>query len=74
MKGSFEDVVGYFIIFIIFIVGFLPVLAVFITQAQANTTDPNTILILGILIPFILIVMVVAYFMRLRGQQPFGEW
>jgi uncharacterized membrane protein len=74
MKGSFEDVVGYFIIFVVFIVGFLPVLSGFITQAQASTTEPNTIMILGLLVPFILVVMVVAYFMRLRGQKPFGEW
>lgn len=57
-----------------FIVGFLPILSDFVTQAQANTTEPNTIMILGMLVPFILVVMVVAYFMRLRGQKPFGEW
>ena len=71
---SFEDVVGYFIIFIIFIVGFLPILSNFVTQAQASTTEPNTILILGLFIPFVLIVMVVALFMRLSGRKPFGEW
>jgi hypothetical protein len=74
MKGSFEDIVGYFIIFVVFIVGFLPVLSNFVTQAQAGTSDPNVIMFLGLLIPFILVVMVVAYFMRLRGEKPFGEW
>lgn len=57
-----------------FIVGFLPILSGFVTQAQASTTEPNTQMILGMLIPFILVVMVVAYFMRLRGTRPFGEW
>ena len=73
MKGSFEDFIGYFIIMIIFIVGFLPLLTQFIVQAQV-IADPKTAMVLGFLIPFILIVMVVAFFIRLKGNQPFGQW
>ncbi len=70
---AFEDFVGYFIIMVIFIVGFLPLLSDFIIQAQ-SIADPKTAMVLGFLIPFILIVMVVAFFMRLKGEKPFGEW
>lgn len=73
MKGSFEDFIGYFIIMIIFIAGFLPFLSGFIVDAQV-IADPKTAMVLGFLIPFILIVIVVAFFIRLRGNQPFGEW
>jgi len=74
MKGAFEDFIGFFIIMVIFIVGFIPLLGNFIVQAQA-IADPNTALVLGFLIPFILIVMVVAFFIRLKGTgNTFGEW
>lgn len=70
---AFEDFIGYFIIMVIFIVGFLPLLSQFIVQAQV-IADANTAMVLGFLIPFILIVMVVAFFIRLRGNTPFGQW
>jgi hypothetical protein len=70
---AFEDFVGYFIIMVIFIVGFLPILSGFIIQAQA-IADSKTAMVLGFLIPFILIVIIVAFFIRLRGEKPFGEW
>jgi hypothetical protein len=70
---AFEDFIGYFIIMVIFIVGFLPLLSQFIVQAQV-ISDSTTAMVLGFLIPFILIVMVVAFFIRLRGNQPFGQW
>ena len=73
MKGAFEDFIGYFVIMIIFIAGFMPVLSDFVVQAQA-IADDKTALVLGFLIPFILIVIVVAFFIRLKGNQPFGEW
>jgi len=70
---AFEDFVGYFIIMVIFIVGFLPILSGFIIQAQA-IANSKTAMVLGFLIPFILIVIIVAFFIRLRGEKPFGEW
>lgn len=70
---AFEDFVGYFIIMVIFIVGFLPLLSGFVVQAQA-IADSKTAMVLGFLIPFILIVIVVAFFIRLKGEKPFGEW
>jgi RsiW-degrading membrane proteinase PrsW (M82 family) len=70
---AFEDFVGYFIIMAVFIVGFLPLLADFVTQAQ-SVAEPKTAMVLGFLIPFILIVMVVAFFMRLKGDEPMGSW
>jgi len=70
---SFEDVVGYFIIFCIFVVGFIPLMSGFIIQGQ-SVADKNTAFALGLIIPFVILAFIIAFFIRLRGEKPFGEW
>lgn len=71
---AFEDMIAYGIIAIIFIVGFMPVLADFVTQAQ-SVAEPKTAMVLGFLIPFILIIIVVGLFFRIKGDRNLsGEW
>ena len=70
---SFEDVIGYVLIFGIFVVGFLPIMSGFIIQAQTGS-DSRIAFMLGIVVPFILLAFIVAFFIRIRGEKPFGEW
>lgn len=70
---AFENVVAYFLVFIIFVVGFLPIMQGYIIQTQA-ITDNITATFLGFLVPFILVAFVVAFFIRLKGEKPFGEF
>lgn len=75
MKGSAEDFIGYFVIMIVFIAGFLPLLSTHVVAAQA-IADEKTAIVLGFLIPMVIIAIVVGFFYRLRGDgRTFGsEW
>lgn len=70
---SFEDVIGYVLIFGIFVVGFLPIMGGFIIQAQSGA-DSKTAFMLALVVPFIILAFIVAFFIRIRGEKPFGEW
>lgn len=69
---AFEDLAGYFIVFVIFILGFMPIMNTVITTALP-TAPPVVQVFLSMIVPFILVVFIVAFFLRLRGQKPFGE-
>jgi len=73
MGMSFEDALGYFIVFMMFILVFVPMLGDAILIAQVGA-DPLVAYFLAFLIPLVLVVMVVGWFRRASGGQPVGEW
>jgi hypothetical protein len=70
---TFEDAVGYFIIFAVFVIGFLPLMVTLISDAQV-TADPKTDIFLGLLPAVILIIYIVSFFKRMSGEQTTGQW
>lgn len=70
---AFENVIIYVMILAVFLIGFLPLLTTLIADAKV-VADSTTDIFLSMIIPFVLIIFVVAFFMRLRGQQPMGQW
>ncbi len=73
MGMSFEDALGYFIVFMIFVLVFIPMMGNAILVAQA-TADPLTAYFMAFIIPLVLLVMIVGWFKRASGGQPIGEW
>jgi len=65
--------VVYVVVFAVFIIGFLPLIAGFISTAQL-TADASTSIFLAMIIPFLIIIMIIAFFMRMRGTKPPGVW
>lgn len=75
MKGQavFENVLIYVVVFAVFLIGFLPLLTTLVADAKV-VADSTTDIFLTMIIPFVLIIMIIAFFMRVRGEKPMGTW
>jgi glucan phosphoethanolaminetransferase (alkaline phosphatase superfamily) len=74
MKGSVENLIAYGVIMIIFFLGFIAtgLLPNAVIAAQASS-DSKTAFVLSLFIPFIIAAIIIAFFIRMKGDKPFGN-
>ena len=72
---SFEDVIGYVVIFGMLFLVFLPLLSTFVQTAIGTATtagDTKTAFVLTLVIPAIIVFAIYAFGKRLEGEKPFS--
>lgn len=81
-----ENLIAYFVVLVIFVLGFMPmwypIMDTAVTQnvtvgnvtVPLNIAHPEVVPIIYMIVPFVLLIFIVCFFLRMRGDQPFGQW